>query len=127
MNEKYYELLKQHKEYEAWIDSVFLELGIPQNVKGYDYLMAAVLLATDEPELIQAMTKELYPRVADLFNTTESRAERAMRHALELAWSNSEQKTLFKMFGYTVGSAKDKPTNGNFIAIMANKLRRAYY
>lgn len=127
MNEKYYELLKKHKEYEAWIDSVFLELGIPQNVKGYDYLMAAVLLATDEPELIQAMTKELYPRVADLFNTTESRAERAMRHALELAWSNSEPKTLFKMFGYTVGSAKDKPTNGNFIAIMANKLRRAYY
>lgn len=127
MNEKYYELLKQHKEYEAWIDSVFLELGIPQNVKGYDYLMAAVLLATDEPELIQAMTKELYPRVADLFNTTESRAERAMRHALELAWSNSDPRTLFKMFGYTVGSAKDKLTNGNFIAIMANKLRRAYY
>ena len=127
MNEQYYEFLKQHKKYEAWVDSVFLELGIPQNVKGYDYLMAAVLLATDEPELIQAMTKELYPRVADLFNTTESRAERAMRHALELAWSNSEPKTLFKMFGYTVGTAKDKPTNGNFIATMANKLRRAYY
>ena len=127
MNEKYYELLKQHKEYETWIDSVFLELGIPQNVKGYDYLMAAVLLATDEPELIQAMTKELYPRIADLFNTTASRAERAMRHALELAWNNSEPKTLFNMFGYTVGSAKDKPTNGNFIAIMVNKLRRVYY
>ena len=127
MNEKYYELLKQHKEYEAWIDSVFLELGIPQNVKGYDYLMAAVLLATDEPELIQAMVKELYPRVADLFNTTASRAERAMRHALELAWNNSEPKILFKLFGYTVGLEKDKPTNGNFIAIMANKLRRAYY
>ena len=127
MNEKYYELLKQHKEYEAWVDSVFLELGIPQNVKGYDYLMAAVLLATDEPELVQAMVKELYPRVADLFNTTASRAERAMRHALELAWNNSEPRTLFKMFGYTVGSAKDKPTNSNFIAIMSNKLRRAYY
>lgn len=127
MNEKYYELLKQHKEYEAWIDSVFLELGIPQNVKGYDYLMAAVLIVTDEPELIQTMTKELYPRVADLFNTTASRAERAMRHALELAWNNSEPRTLFKLFGYTVGAAKDKPTNSNFIAIMANKLRRAYY
>ena len=127
MKEKYYELLKQHKEYEAWIDSVFLELGIPQNVKGYDYLMAAVLLATDEPELVQAMTKELYPRIADLFDTTASRAERAMRHALELAWSNSEPRTLFKLFGYTVGAAKDKPTNSNFIAIMSNKLRRAYY
>ena len=127
MNEKYYELLKQHKEYETWIDSVFLELGIPQNVKGYDYLMAAVLITTDEPELIHAMTKELYPRIADLIDTTASRAERAMRHALELAWNNSEPRTLFKMFGYTVGSAKDKPTNSNFIALMANKLRRAYY
>ena len=127
MNEKYYELLKQHKEYETWIDSVFLELGIPQNVKGYDYLMAAGLITTDEPELIHAMTKELYPRIADLIDTTASRAERAMRHALELAWNNSEPRTLFKMFGYTVGSAKDKPTNSNFIALMANKLRRAYY
>lgn len=127
MNEKYYELLKQHKEYEAWIDSVFLELGIPQNVKGYDYLMAAVLIATDEPELIQAMTKELYPRVADLFNTTAFRVERSIRHAIELAWSNGETKTLNRLFGYTVGVAKGKPTNSNFIAIMANKLRRAYY
>nr|DAG02065.1 MAG TPA: sporulation transcription factor Spo0A [Myoviridae sp. ct4uh47] len=127
MNEKYYELLKQHKEYEAWIDSVFLELGIPQNVKGYDYLMAAVLIATDEPELIQAMTKELYPRVADLFNTTAFRVERSIRHAIELAWSNGETETLNRLFGYTVGVAKGKPTNSNFIAIMANKLRRAYY
>ena len=127
MNEKYYELLKQHKEYEAWIDSVFLELGIPQNIKGYNYLMAAVLIATDEPELIQTLTKELYPRVADLFNTTASRAERVMRHALELACNNSKPKTLSDMFGYTIGLEKDKPTTGNFIAIMANKLRRAYY
>lgn len=127
MNEKYYEFLKQHKEYEAWIDSVFLELGIPQNVKGYDYLMAAVLIATDEPELIQAMTKELYPRVADLFNTTAFRVERSIRHAIELAWSNGETETLNRLFGYTVGVAKGKPTNSNFIAIMANKLRRAYY
>ena len=127
MNEKYYELLKQHKKYEAWIDSVFLELGIPQNVKGYDYLMAAVLLATDEPELIQAMTKELYPRVADLFNTTESRVERAMRHALELAWNNSEPETLYNLFGHTASATQGRPTNSNFIATMANKLRRAYY
>ena len=127
MNEKYYELLKQHKEYEAWIDSVFLELGIPQNVKGYDYLMAAVLIATDEPELIQAVTKELYPRVADLFNTTESRVERAMRHALELAWNNSDPETLYNLFGYTVGATKGRLTNSNFIATMSNKLRRAYY
>ena len=127
MNDRYYELLKQHKEYEAWIDSVFLELGIPQNVKGYDYLMAAVLLATDEPELLQAMNRELYPRVADLFNTTASQAERAMRHAIELAWSNSDPEFLHEMFGRTVSSAKGKPCNGNFLAVMANKLRRAFY
>ena len=127
MNEQYYEFLKKHKEYEAWVDSVFLELGIPQNVKGYDYLMAAVLLATDEPELIQDMTKELYPRVADLCNTTASRAERAMRHAIELACNNSDPEILHEMFGCTVGSVKGKPSNGNFLAIMANKLRRAYY
>ena len=127
MNEQYYEFLKRHKKYEAWVDSVFLELGIPQNVKGYDYLMAAVLLATDEPELIRAITKELYPRVADFFNTTTSCVERSMRHALELAWGNSEPRTLFKLFGHTAGATKSKPTNSNFIATMANKLRRAYY
>lgn len=127
MNEKYYEFLKQHKEYEAWVDSAFLVLGIPQNVRGYDYLMAAVLLTADEPEIIQAVTKEIYPRIADLFNTTTSRVERAIRHAIELAWSNSEPKTLCNLFGHTVGSAKDKPTNGNFIAVMTNKLRRAFY
>ena len=127
MNEQYYEFLKQHKEYEAWVDSVFLELGIPQNVKGYDYLMAAVLLATDEPELIRAITKELYPRIADFFNTTTSCVERSMRHALELAWNNSEPRTLFKLFGHTASATQGKPTNSNFIAIMSNKLRRAYY
>ena len=127
MNEQYYEFLKQHKEYEAWVDSVFLELGIPQNVKGYDYLMAAVLLATDEPELIRAITRELYPRVADFFNTTASCVERSMRHALELAWNNSEPRTLFKLFGHTASATQGKPTNSNFIAIMSNKLRRAYY
>ena len=127
MNEKYYAFLKQHKEYEMWVDSVFLQLGIPQNAKGYDYLMAAVLLATDKPELIQAMYKEMYPQIADLFNTTLSRVERAMRHAIELAWSNSEPKTLLDMFGYTISSARDTPTTGNFIAIISNKLRRAYY
>ena len=127
MNEQYYEFLKRHKKYEAWVDSVFLELGIPQNVKGYDYLMVAVLLATDEPELIRAITKELYPRVADFFNTTTSCVERSMRHALELAWGNSEPRTLFKLFGHTAGATKSKPTNSNFIATMANKLRRAYY
>ena len=127
MNEQYYEFLKQHKEYEAWVDSVFLELGIPQNVKGYDYLMAAVLLATDEPELIRAITRELYPRIADLFNITTSSVERAMRHALELAWNNSEPETLYNLFGHTASATQGRPTNSNFIATMANKLRRAYY
>ena len=127
MNERYYEFWKQHKEYEAWVDSVFLELGIPQNVKGYDYLMAAVLLATDEPEIVRALYKELYPRVADLFNTTASRAERAMRHAIELAWNNSDPKILFNMFGYTVNSSMYMSTTGNFVAVIANRLRRAFY
>lgn len=127
MNERYYELLKQHKEYEAWVNNVFLELGIPQNVKGYDYLMAAMLLANDEPDLVRAMYRELYPRIADLFNTTPSRVERSMRHAIELAWNNSDQETLHEMFGYTVRLVRGKPTNGNFLAIMVNKLRRAFY
>ena len=126
MNEQYYEFLKQHKKYEAWVDSVFLELGIPQNVKGYDYLMAAVLLATDEPELIRAITKELYPRVADFFNTTTSCVERSMRHALELAWNNSGPETLYNLLGHTVSATQGKPTNSSFVGTMANKLRRAY-
>ena len=127
MNEQYYEFLKKHKEYEAWVDSVLLELGIPQNVKGYDYLMAAVLLTTDEPELIRSITRELYPRIADFFNTTASCVERSMRHALELAWNNSEPETLYNLFGHTASATQGKPTNGNFIATMANKIRRAYY
>lgn len=127
MNKEYYEFLKQHASYEAWVDSVFLTIGIPQNVQGYDYLMAAILLATDEPELLRHMTRGLYPRVAGLFNTTASRVERSIRHVIELAWSNGETETLNRLFGHTVGVAKGKPTNSNFIAIMANKLRRAYY
>lgn len=127
MYKEYYEFLKQHASYESWVDSVFLTIGIPQNVRGYDYLMAAVLLATDEPELLQRITQGLYPRIADLFNTTASRVERDIRHAIELAWNNGEMDTLNELCGYTIGAAKDRPTNSNFIAIMANKLRRAYY
>lgn len=127
MGKDYYAYMKEHSDWENWIDSMFLQMGIPQDIKGYDYLMAAVVMATEEPELMHIMTREFYPRLADMFNTTPSRVERSIRHAIELAWSNGSPRVLTTAFGYTVGADKGKPTNGNFIAVMSNKLRRAYY
>lgn len=127
MCKDYYTYMKEHSDWENWIDSMFLQMGIPQGIKGYDYLMAAVVMATEEPELIHTMTREFYPRLADMFNTTPSRVERAIRHAIKLAWFNGSLKVLTDTFGYTVSVDKGKPTNSNFIAVMSNKLRRAYY
>ena len=99
------------------------EIGIPANIKGYQYLRDAIILSVCENELISAVTKQLYPRVAKNFNTSASRVERAIRHAIEVACIRGNEEALYKLFGYTISKSKGKPTNSEFIAMIADKLR----
>ena len=104
------------------VTSVIHEIGVPAHIKGYQYLREAIGLAVDDMEIINAVTKVLYPAVAKKFNTTSSRVERAIRHAIEVAWDRGDLETLQKYFGYTVSNAKGKPTNSEFIAMIADRL-----
>ena len=102
--------------------SLFLTIGIPAHIKGYQYLREAIMLAIDDMDVINSVTKVLYPEVARKFNTTPSRVERAIRHAIEVAWDRGDLETLQKFFGYTVSNIKGKPTNSEFIAMIADCL-----
>lgn len=98
-------------------------VGVPANIKGYQYLRDAIILAICENDLIGAVTKQLYPRVAANHNTSASRVERAIRHAIEVACIRGNEEALYRLFGYTVSNSKGKPTNSEFIAMIADKLR----
>ncbi|WP_246566184.1 sporulation transcription factor Spo0A [Tissierella simiarum] len=111
------------KSLEAKITNVIHEIGVPAHIKGYLYLREAISMVIDDMELLGAVTKELYPNIAKKFNTTPSRVERAIRHAIEVAWSRGKVDTINKIFGYTVHTDKGKPTNSEFIAMVADKLR----
>ena len=104
------------------VTSVIHEIGVPAHIKGYQYLREAIMIAVDDMDVINAVTKVLYPEVAKRFNTTPSRVERAIRHAIEVAWDRGDPETLQKYFGYTVSNAKGKPTNSEFIAMIADRL-----
>ena len=108
---------------EALVTSVIHEIGVPAHIKGYQFLRDAITLVVTKPEFLNAVTKELYPTVAAMNNTTPSRVERAIRHAIELAWNRGRIETLESLFGYTIKNDKGKPTNSEFIAIIADKLR----
>lgn len=95
---------------------------MPAHIKGYQYLREAIIIAVNDIEVINAVTKVLYPAVAKRFGTTPSRVERAIRHAIEVAWDRGDLETLQKYFGYTVSNAKGKPTNSEFIAMIADRL-----
>jgi len=95
---------------------------VPAHIKGYQYLREAIMIAVDDMDVINAVTKVLYPEVAKRFSTTPSRVERAIRHAIEVAWDRGDLETLQKYFGYTVSNAKGKPTNSEFIAMIADRL-----
>lgn len=107
---------------ETQITSVLHEIGVPAHIKGYQYLRAAIAMAVRDMDVINAVTKVLYPQVAEQFSTTASRVERAIRHAIEVAWDRGDLETLQKYFGYTVNSAKGKPTNSEFIAMISDRL-----
>ena len=108
---------------EAVVTAIIHEIGVPAHIKGYQYLREAILLAVADREVINAVTKVLYPEVAKRFGTTASRVERAIRHAIEVAWDRGDLETLQKYFGYTVSNVKGKPTNSEFIAMIADRLQ----
>ncbi|MFA9555991.1 sporulation transcription factor Spo0A [Evansella sp. AB-rgal1] len=108
---------------DASITSIIHEIGVPAHIKGYMYLREAITMVYNDIELLGSITKVLYPDIAKKFNTTASRVERAIRHAIEVAWSRGNIESISKMFGYTVSVSKAKPTNSEFIAMVADKLR----
>ena len=111
------------KQLEIEITNIIHEIGVPAHIKGYHYLRDAIIMVVEDIELLGAVTKELYPAIARENNTTPSRVERAIRHAIEVAWNRGRMETINNLFGYTVQCDKGKPTNSEFIAIIADKLR----
>lgn len=105
------------------ITNIIHEVGVPAHIKGYQYLRDAITMVVEDMDLLGAVTKELYPAIAKQNNTTPSRVERAIRHAIEVAWNRGKIETINNLFGYTVHNDKGKPTNSEFIAIIADKLR----
>lgn len=111
------------KQLEIEITNIIHEIGVPAHIKGYHYLRDAIIMVVEDIELLGAVTKELYPAIAQSNKTTPSRVERAIRHAIEVAWNRGRMETINNLFGYTVQMDKGKPTNSEFIAIIADKLR----
>lgn len=108
---------------EAEVTSVIHEIGVPAHIKGYQYLRDAIIMVINDMDILNSITKQLYPSIAKQYNTTPSRVERAIRHAIEVAWSRGKMDTIDKLFGYTVNNGKGKPTNSEFIALIADRLR----
>ena len=102
------------------------EIGIPAHIKGYQYLRDAIIISVGDQEMLTSVTKILYPTIAKKHDTTPSRVERAIRHAIEVAWNRGEMDTINDLFGYTVSTGKGKPTNSEFIALIADKIRLDY-
>lgn len=111
---------------EAQVTKIIHQIGIPAHIKGYQYLRTAILMAIDDTDIINSVTKILYPSVAKKYQTTTSRVERAIRHAIEVAWDRGDVDTLNSYFGYTIQNSRGKPTNSEFIAMIADNLRLKY-
>ena len=114
---------KNQENLEALVTNIIHEVGVPAHIKGYQYLREAIIMVVNDIDVINQITKSLYPKIAYKFNTTPSRVERAIRHAIEVAWGRGDQQTVEKIFGYTISASKGKPTNSEFIAMIADKLR----
>jgi two-component system response regulator (stage 0 sporulation protein A) len=107
------------------VTNIIHEVGIPAHIKGYQYLREGILMVVDRVELLGAVTKELYPSIAVKYHTTATRVERAIRHAIEVAWNRGNYEAITKLFGYTVSGDRGKPTNSEFIAMVADRMRMA--
>lgn len=108
---------------ETEVTNVIHEIGVPAHIKGYQYLRDGIIMAINDMDILNSITKLLYPSIAKKYNTTPSRVERAIRHAIEVAWGRGKMDTIDKLFGYTINHGKGKPTNSEFIALIADKLR----
>ena len=111
------------KDLEVLVTEFIHEVGVPAHIKGYQYLRDAIMMTVEDQEMLGAITKVLYPEIAKKHKTTSSRVERAIRHAIEVAWSRGRIETIEEMFGYTINTGKGKPTNSEFIALIADKIR----
>ncbi len=128
MREKPVDILADEKEadeydIEIMVSNMIKTIGVPAHIKGYQFLRDAIMWVVEDMELINAVTKELYPGIAKKHKTTSSRVERAIRHAIEVSWQRGDVETLNKLFGHTVKFTKDKPTNSEFIAMIADRIR----
>lgn len=117
--------LAEH-DLEKDVTNMIHEIGVPAHIKGYQYLREAIMMSVEDVEMLGSITKILYPTIAEKYQTTPSRVERAIRHAIEVAWSRGRMETLDALFGYTINTGKGKPTNSEFIALIADKIRLQY-
>lgn len=108
---------------ESEVTNIIHEIGVPAHIKGYQYLRDAIIMSINDMEILNSITKLLYPSIAKRYKTTPSRVERAIRHAIEVAWSRGKMDTIDQLFGYTINNGKGKPTNSEFVALIADKLR----
>ena len=111
---------------ETDITNLIHEIGVPAHIKGYQYLREAIMMSVEDMEMLNSITKVLYPTIAKKYQTTSSRVERAIRHAIEVAWTRGKMDTIDELFGYTVNGRKGKPTNSEFIALIADRIRLEY-
>lgn len=114
------------RDLEKDVTDMIHEIGVPAHIKGYQYLREAIMMSVTDVEMLGSITKVLYPTIAKKYQTTPSRVERAIRHAIEVAWSRGRMETLDALFGYTINTGKGKPTNSEFIALIADKIRLQY-
>ena len=125
---KAYESKREYMErnLETDVTNIIHEIGVPAHIKGYQYLRDSIMMSVNDMEMLNSITKLLYPTIAKMHQTTPSRVERAIRHAIEVAWSRGKMDTIDELFGYTVNGGKGKPTNSEFIALIADKVRLEY-
>ena len=126
MSVKTGETKSESRDLEKDVTDMIHEIGVPAHIKGYHYLREAIMMCVEDVDMLNAITKVLYPTIAENFQTTPSRVERAIRHAIEVAWSRGRMETLDGLFGYTINTGKGKPTNSEFIALIADKIRLRY-
>ncbi|MCI6858952.1 MAG: sporulation transcription factor Spo0A [Eubacterium sp.] len=111
---------------EVIVTNIIHEIGVPAHIKGYQYLRDSIIIAVKDMDILNSITKQLYPTIAKMHHTTSSRVERAIRHAIEVAWNRGKMDTMNELFGYTIHAGKGKPTNSEFIALIADKIRLEY-
>lgn len=117
---------RETHDLEKDVTDMIHEIGVPAHIKGYQYLREAIMMSVEDNSMLSSITKILYPTIAKRYQTTPSRVERAIRHAIEVAWSRGKMETLDALFGYTVNTGKGKPTNSEFIALIADRIRLKY-